>query len=91
MKQLADDIRAKENDLHAPGGYPEQSDPETGMRMAEGGRLSVVFVRPAANSLDLAGNLQHFDQLGYIVIATTLVSLVLMYFLQKNVPEEFRR
>jgi predicted MFS family arabinose efflux permease len=37
------------------------------------------------------GDLQHFDQLGYIVVATTLVSLVLMYFLQKNVPEGFRR
>jgi predicted MFS family arabinose efflux permease len=37
------------------------------------------------------GNLQNFDQLGYIVVTTTLVSLGLMYFLQKTVPEGFRR
>ena len=34
-----------------------------------------------------SGDLQHFDRLGYIVIATTLVSLGLMYFIQRTVAE----
>ena len=33
------------------------------------------------------GGLQHFDRLGYIVIGTTLLSLALMYFIQKAVAE----
>ncbi len=37
------------------------------------------------------GNLLNFDRLGYIVVGTTLVSLCLMYFLQKDVPEPARR
>jgi predicted MFS family arabinose efflux permease len=36
------------------------------------------------------GELQHFDVLGYIVISTTLVSLVLMYFINKVVSEGSR-
>jgi hypothetical protein len=32
-------------------------------------------------------DLQHFDRLGYIVVATTLVSLGLMYFVQRTVAE----
>ena len=34
-----------------------------------------------------SGDLQHFDWLGYIVVATTLVSLGLMYFIQRTVAE----
>jgi predicted MFS family arabinose efflux permease len=37
-----------------------------------------------------AGDLQHFDRLGYIVIGTTLLSLALMYFIQKAVAEGSR-
>jgi predicted MFS family arabinose efflux permease len=33
------------------------------------------------------GALQHFDQLGYIIIATTLLSLGLMYFIQRAVAQ----
>jgi MFS transporter len=33
------------------------------------------------------GALEHFNWLGYIVMAIALVSLVLMYFLHKQVPE----
>jgi predicted MFS family arabinose efflux permease len=33
------------------------------------------------------GALEHFDWLGYIVMAITLVSLALMYFVHKQVPE----
>ena len=43
-----------------------------------------------AHSTDLLGAddaalLQHFDVLGYVVIGTTLMSLVLMYFIQRAV------
>ena len=37
-----------------------------------------------------SGDLQHFDRLGYIVVATTLVSLGLMYFIQRTVAEARR-
>ena len=33
------------------------------------------------------GHLQHFDRIGYIVIAATLLSLVFMYAVHKRVPE----
>jgi predicted MFS family arabinose efflux permease len=38
-----------------------------------------------------AGEIEHFDDVGYIVIATTLVSLGLMHFIQKAVAETQRR
>ena len=38
-----------------------------------------------------AGDIRHFDDLGYIVVATTLVSLGLMYFIQRAVAETSRR
>src|SRR3984893_12412688 len=31
------------------------------------------------------GSLRHFDRVGYVVVATTLISLVAMYFVQKSV------
>jgi MFS family permease len=33
------------------------------------------------------GPLEHFDWLGYIVVAVALVSVVLMYFVHEQVPE----
>jgi predicted MFS family arabinose efflux permease len=36
------------------------------------------------------GDLQHFDQIGYIVVATTLLSLGLMYFVHRSVVEASR-
>jgi predicted MFS family arabinose efflux permease len=33
------------------------------------------------------GHLEHFDWIGYVVVAVALVSVVLMYFLHKQVPE----
>jgi predicted MFS family arabinose efflux permease len=38
-----------------------------------------------------AGDIKGFDELGYIVVATTLVSLGLMHFIQKAVAETPRR
>lgn len=34
-----------------------------------------------------SGHLEHFDRVGYIVVAVALLSLVLMYFLHRQVPE----
>jgi predicted MFS family arabinose efflux permease len=38
-----------------------------------------------------AGQLQHFNWLGYIVMATALLALVLMYFIHKRIPERLAR
>jgi predicted MFS family arabinose efflux permease len=38
-----------------------------------------------------SGALEHFDWVGYIVVAVTLVSLTLMYFVHKQVPEAVPR
>jgi predicted MFS family arabinose efflux permease len=38
-----------------------------------------------------AGQLQHFNWLGYIVMATALLALILMYFIHKQVPERLAR
>jgi predicted MFS family arabinose efflux permease len=37
-----------------------------------------------------SGDLQHFDRLGYVVVATTLLSLGLMYFIQRTVAQARR-
>ena len=37
------------------------------------------------------GSLRHFDRLGYIVVATSLVSLIAMYFVQKSVAKRAGR
>ena len=34
------------------------------------------------------GSLLHFDRVGYVVVATTLISLVAMYFVQKSVTQQ---
>ncbi len=34
------------------------------------------------------GSLRHFDRVGYVVVATTLISLVAMYFVQKSVTQQ---
>ena len=51
MRELARDVRRARDRL----GPTQEADPETGLLMAEGGGLAVVFVRPASNSLDLGG------------------------------------
>ncbi|MFT4119738.1 MFS transporter [Bradyrhizobium sp.] len=37
------------------------------------------------------GSLIHFDRIGYVVVATSIVSLVAMYFVQKSVAEKAGR
>jgi hypothetical protein len=80
IKKLADDIRA-ERDKTQPktqvvvskgqvATYETVSDPQTGLLISEGGKLAVVFVRPAANSLDLAGSEAMLERIQRVVDAT---------------------
>jgi predicted MFS family arabinose efflux permease len=54
-----------------------------------GGLGSVLAAAVIAQNAD--GTLRHFDWLGYIVVATALVSLTAMYFVQKSVAERAGR
>jgi predicted MFS family arabinose efflux permease len=53
------------------------------LQQLSGGLGSVLAAAIIAQNAD--GSLRHFDWLGYIVVATALVSLTLMYFVQKAV------
>jgi predicted MFS family arabinose efflux permease len=53
------------------------------LQQLSGGLGSVLAAAIIAQNAD--GSLRHFDWLGYIVVATALVSLALMYFVQKAV------
>lgn len=52
IRDLVDEVR-REREQKLP---QKKDDPETGIFLNEGGRLSVLFVRPATNSLNLAGS-----------------------------------
>jgi hypothetical protein len=66
LHDLADEVRAARGKL-APA---NDADPESGIFMTEGGRLAVVFVRPAADSLNLAGSAGLLDHIQHIVAST---------------------
>jgi predicted MFS family arabinose efflux permease len=53
------------------------------LQQLSGGVASVIAGITVTQGAD--GSLQHFDHLGYIVVGTTLLSLVLMYFIDKAV------
>ena len=57
----------------------------TSLQQISGGIASIIAGIVVAQGPD--GDLQRFDLLGYIVVATTLLSLGLMYFIQRNVAE----
>jgi predicted MFS family arabinose efflux permease len=59
------------------------------VQQVSGGIASIVAGIVVAQSP--AGDLQRFDVLGYVVVATTLLSLALMYFIQRAVAEVPRR
>ena len=59
------------------------------LQQVSGGIASIIAGAVVAQSP--AGDLQRFDDLGYIVVATTLLSLGLMYFIQRAVAEASRR
>ena len=54
-------------------------------RVCIGGIASIIAGIVVAQGPD--GDLQRFDLLGYIVVATTLLSLGFMYFIQRNVED----
>jgi predicted MFS family arabinose efflux permease len=51
-----------------------------------GGLGSVLAAAIIAQNAD--GSLRHFDRIGYVVVATTLISMVAMYFVQKSVARQ---
>jgi predicted MFS family arabinose efflux permease len=56
------------------------------LQQLSGGLGSVLAAAIIAENAD--GTLRHFDRLGYIVVATSLLSLVAMYFIQKSVAKQ---
>ena len=56
------------------------------LQQLSGGLGSVLAAAIIAEKAD--GTLRHFDRLGYIVVATSLLSLVAMYFIQKAVAAQ---
>jgi predicted MFS family arabinose efflux permease len=55
------------------------------LQQLSGGLGSVLAGAIIAQAPD--GSLIHFDRIGYVVVTTTLVTLVMMYFVQKAVAE----
>lgn len=56
------------------------------LQQLSGGLGSVVAAMVVEQNAD--ESLRHFDRLGYIVVATALVALTLMYFVQKRVAQK---
>ena len=59
------------------------------LQQFSGGLGSVLAAAIIAQSPD--GALLHFDRIGYVVVATTIITLVMMYFVQKAVAERAGR
>lgn len=59
------------------------------LQQFSGGLGSVLAAAIIAENAD--GSLRHFDWLGYIVVATSIVSLALMYFVQRSVARRAGR
>ncbi|WP_439407361.1 hypothetical protein ACNJX9_39015 [Bradyrhizobium sp. DASA03076] len=55
------------------------------LQQLSGGFGSVLAGAIIAQGAD--GELIHFDRIGYVVVTTTIVTLVMMYFVQKAVAE----
>jgi predicted MFS family arabinose efflux permease len=56
------------------------------LQQLSGGLGSVFAAMIIAENAD--GTLRHFDRLGYIVVGTSLIALVAMYFVQKQVARK---
>lgn len=56
------------------------------LQQLSGGLGSVLAAAIIAQNAD--GSLRHFDMLGYIVVATSVLSLIAMYFVQKSVANQ---
>ena len=55
------------------------------LQQLSGGLGSVLVAAIIAENAD--GTLRHFDRLGYIVVTTSILSLIAMYFVQKSVAQ----
>lgn len=66
VAELVTELRASRTKLQ-PG---NATDPSSGLFMTEGGKLAVIFVRPAADSLDLAASADLLHEIEGIVAAT---------------------
>jgi predicted MFS family arabinose efflux permease len=56
------------------------------LQQLSGGIGSVLAAAIIAENAD--GSLRHFDRLGYIVVVTSILSLIAMYFVQKSVAKQ---
>lgn len=56
------------------------------VQQLSGGLGSVFAAAIIAQNPD--GTLRHFDWLGYVVVATSILSLIMMYFVQKSVADQ---
>ncbi|SDT29587.1 MFS transporter [Bradyrhizobium canariense] len=56
------------------------------LQQLSGGLGSVLAAAIIAQNAD--GSLRHFDRLGYIVVTTSILSLIAMYFVQKSVANQ---
>jgi len=56
------------------------------LQQLSGGLGSVLAAAIIAQNAD--GSLRHFDMLGYIVVATSVLSLIAMYFVQRSVANQ---
>ena len=68
-----------------PGQRGSFSAVSASLQQLSGGLGSVLAGAIIAQNAD--GSLRHFDWVGYIVVTTSLVSLVAMYFVQKSVRD----
>jgi predicted MFS family arabinose efflux permease len=59
------------------------------LQQLSGGLGSVFAAAIIAQNPD--GTLRHFDWLGYVVVATSILSLIMMYFVQKSVANQAAR
>jgi predicted MFS family arabinose efflux permease len=59
------------------------------LQQFSGGLGSVLAAAIIAENAD--GSLRHFDRLGYIVVTTSIISLIAMYFVQKAVAQRAGR
>jgi predicted RND superfamily exporter protein len=66
VKDLVHDVRAARDKLKPKNA----ADPQTELLMTEGGKLAVVFLRPASDSLDLAGSQDMMDKIEGVVAST---------------------
>jgi predicted MFS family arabinose efflux permease len=69
-----------------PGQRGSFSAVSSSVQQLSGGLGSILAGAIIVQNAD--GTLRHFDRVGYVVIATTLISLVAMYFVQKSVANQ---